>query len=320
MDLRQLRSFLAVIDHGSFSAAAQALFTVQSNVSTHVARLEDELGTTLLDRRTRQLTTAGSAVELRGREIVRQLNAISDDLATLEDRIIGNVVCGTTPSIGLAVIPPTLARSTRDLPEVSVSVVEAHSGTLMQQLLSGDIDLAITTGASHPELRSTPLFTEDIVAVLSIDHPFAGKPSVNLRDLAQTKLILPLQDNPLYDHISQAFSRAEVPLRAALEVGSSALVQAMAAAHVGVALVPATAAADRRQEKSVVKEIDDMPPRGVALTTRSGTQPTRALEAVSAIIAEIARTAAQSLPGCHTDEETSSRQSSLPGSDVLSIH
>jgi DNA-binding transcriptional LysR family regulator len=320
MDLRQLRSFLAVIDHGSFSAAAKALFTVQSNVSMHVARLEDEIGTTLLDRRTRQLTTAGSAVELRGREIVRQLNAISDDLAALEDRIIGEVVCGTTPSIGLAVIPPTLARSTRDLPEVSVSVVEAHSGTLMQQLLSGDIDLAITTGASNPELLSTPLFTEDIVAVLSIDHPFAGKASVNLRDLAQTKLILPLQDNPLYDHISQAFSRAEVPLRAALEVGSSALVQAMAAAHVGVALVPATAAADRRQQGSVVKEIDDMPPRGVALTTRSGTQPTRALQAVSVIIAEIARTAAQSLPGCHTDEETSSHQSSLPGSHVLSIH
>ena len=71
MDLRQLRSFLAVIDNGSFSAAATALFTVQSNVSTHVARLELELGTMLLDRRTRKLTAAGSAVELRSREIVR---------------------------------------------------------------------------------------------------------------------------------------------------------------------------------------------------------------------------------------------------------
>ena len=173
MDLRQLRSFLAVIDNGSFSAAATALFTVQSNVSTHVARLELELGTMLLDRRTRKLTAAGSAVELRSREIVRQLNAISEDLATLEDRIIGDVVCGTTAAIGLAVIPPTLARSSRDLPEVSVTVVEAHSGILMQQLLSGHIDLAITTGASNPELTSTPLFTEDVVAVLSIDHHLA---------------------------------------------------------------------------------------------------------------------------------------------------
>ena len=319
MDIRQLRSFLAVVDHGSFSAAAQALFTVQSNVSTHVARLEDELGVTLLDRRTRKLTTEGSAVEVRGREILRQLNAISDDLAALEDRIIGDVACGTTPSIGLAVIPPALARATRELPEVSVSVVEAHSGTLMQQLLSGDLDVAITTGASNPDLRSIPLFTEDIVAVLSTDHPFAAKPTVTLSDLAQTKLLLPLQDNPLYDHISRAFDQANVAMRAGLEVGSSALVQAMAAAHVGVALIPATAA-DQSDPNSVIKQIDDMAPRGVALTTARGTQPTRALQAFSSIIAEIARTAAQSLPGCHTDDTTSAAQPWLAGPDVLSIH
>ena len=320
MDLRQLRSFLAVIDNGSFSAAATALFTVQSNVSTHVARLELELGTMLLDRRTRKLTAAGSAVELRGREIVRQLNAISEDLATLEDRIIGDVVCGTTAAIGLAVIPPTLARSSRDLPEVSVTVVEAHSGILMQQLLSGHIDLAITTGASNPELTSTPLFTEDVVAVLSIDHHLASKPSVSLRDLANTRLLLPPQDTPLYDHISRPFSQASVPLSAALQVGSSALVQAMAAANVGIALVPATAAAGRNEQTSVVKDIDDMPPRDVALMARSSTQPARALQAVSAIIIEIARTAAASLPGCHTYDQASSPESLFPDSNVLSIH
>lgn len=296
------------------------MFTVQSNVSTHVAKLEDELGTTLLDRRTRQLTSAGSAVEIRGREIIRQLNAISDDLAALEDRIIGEVVCGTTPSIGLAVIPPTLARATRDLPEVSISVVEAHSGTLVQQLLTGDIDLAITTGASNPELHTTPLFTEDIVAVLSADHPFAAKSAVTLRDLAQTKLLLPLRDNPLHDHIARAFGQADVPLRSGLEVGSSALVQAMAAAHVGVALIPATAATDRPDQKSVVKPVDGMPPRGVALTIRSGTRPTRALDAVASLVAEIGRAAARSLPGCHTGDMTSGDQSSLLDADVLSIH
>ena len=319
MDLRQVRSFLAVVDNGSFSAAATALFTVQSNVSTHVARLEDELGVTLLDRRTRQLTQAGSVVEKRGREIVRQLSAIADDLAAIEDRIIGDVVCGTTPSIGLAVIPPTLARATRELPEVSVSVVEAHSGTLVQQLLAGDVDLAITTGASNPELQSTPLFTEDIVAVFSTDHPFAAKTSVTLRDLAQTKLLLPLHDNPLYDHIARAFSEADVPLRTGLEVGSSALVQAMAAAHVGVALIPATAAADHNERELVVKPISDMAPRRVALTTLSVSQPTRALEAVAFIIEEIAKDAAASLPGCHTDATTSSPQASVELPNVLSI-
>ena len=50
MDLRQLQAFLAVVDHGGFTAAAKATHTVQSNISTHVARLERELDATLIDR------------------------------------------------------------------------------------------------------------------------------------------------------------------------------------------------------------------------------------------------------------------------------
>jgi len=317
MDLRQLRSFLAVVDHGSFSAAAEAMFTVQSNVSAHVGRLEDELEAVLLDRRTRQLTPAGQVVELRAREIMRQLGAISDDLASIENRIIGEVVCGTTPSIGLWLIPPTLARASRELPEVDISVVEAHSGTLVQQLLGGEIDLAITTGASNPELRSTPLVNEDIVAVLSNDHPYAAKSEVTLRDLAQTKLLLPLQDNPLYDHIAKAFVDEGLPLRSRLEVGSSALVRAMAAAHVGVALIPATAAHDRDGPDCVVKDISDMPQRGVALTTRSALQPSRAIDAVATIIQETARDTVASMPGCVSTAP--SGRPSNGAADVVSI-
>ena len=52
MDVRQLAAIVAVADHGTFSAAARALYTVQSNVSGHVAKLERELGVTLIDRPT----------------------------------------------------------------------------------------------------------------------------------------------------------------------------------------------------------------------------------------------------------------------------
>ena len=60
MDLRQLAALTAIADHGSFSSAAKALFTVQSNVSAHIARLERELGATLVDRNRSTLTIEGS--------------------------------------------------------------------------------------------------------------------------------------------------------------------------------------------------------------------------------------------------------------------
>lgn len=305
MDLRQLRSLLAVIDHGSFSAAAEALFTVQSNVSGHVGRLEAEVGTTLLDRRSRELTPAGRVVERHSREILRQLEAITDGLAEIEDRIIGDVTCGTTPSVGLRVMPDLLARAASELPEVTVSVVAAHSGALLQQMAAGLLDLAITTFTpSTPDLRSTPLFSEAIVAVMSPFNPLAeinpdaDTPGIALQDLAATKVLLPRQDNPIYRHIQAAFATAELRLTDVMEIGSSELVQALAAAELGVAIVPATAATDGIAANTIVREIHDMTPRQVGLSVRTSGSDMRAVEAIEEMVIESTRLAAATMPGC----------------------
>src|SRR4051812_11290737 len=99
MDLRQLNALLSVAEHGSFSAAARALHTVQSNVSTHVARLERELGTTLIDRANGSLTAEGEVVAARARRIQSELDALTSDVASLNDEVAGHVrvgVIGTT--------------------------------------------------------------------------------------------------------------------------------------------------------------------------------------------------------------------------------
>ncbi|MEM7094683.1 MAG: LysR family transcriptional regulator [Actinomycetota bacterium] len=298
MDVRQLEAFLAVVDHGSFSAAATALFTVQSNISSHVGRLEDEVGAPLLDRRSRQLTPAGIAVERRGREVLRQISGIEDDLASLEERIIGEIECGTTPSVGLWILPTALAETTRAWPEVTVTIVEAQSDALMQQVLVGRLDMAITTNTRSADAAVEPLFDEDIVAVFADEHPLATAEAVSLAQLAEQTLLLPLPDNPLYRHIAQAFDQVRLPLRAPIEVGSSALVAAMAGKGLGVALVPATATHDSTEFGGRRVPIADLAPREVALTTRAGHPPSAAAGVVADIIVETARAAASTMPGC----------------------
>src|SRR6478609_4548020 len=81
MDVRQLAALVAIADHGTFSAAARALYTVQSNVSSHIARLEKEAGTTLVDRTNGGLTEAGSRVVERARRVLREIDDIAADLA-----------------------------------------------------------------------------------------------------------------------------------------------------------------------------------------------------------------------------------------------
>src|SRR5690606_34982574 len=106
MDLRQLAALTAVADHRSFSAAARALHTVQTNVSTHVARLERELGTSLVDRASGTLTEAGEIVVSRARRVQAELEALTADVAAAEGDISGQVRLGTIGTTGRWMVPP----------------------------------------------------------------------------------------------------------------------------------------------------------------------------------------------------------------------
>src|SRR5687767_11950356 len=99
MDLKQLQALVAVAEEGGFSAAAEALATVQSNVSAHVARLERELGATLVDRSAGRLTEEGVAVVERARRIETEMQALVADVAAVRHDVTGRVrlgVIGTT--------------------------------------------------------------------------------------------------------------------------------------------------------------------------------------------------------------------------------
>ena len=89
MDRKQLRALTAVAEHHSFSGAARALDTVQSNISAHIARLERELGLTLIDRATTEPTHEGRAVLERARRIEAEFEALDSDVASFARRDLG---------------------------------------------------------------------------------------------------------------------------------------------------------------------------------------------------------------------------------------
>ncbi|HVN50261.1 MAG TPA: LysR family transcriptional regulator, partial [Acidimicrobiales bacterium] len=125
MDLRQLAALVAVAEAGSFSAAARRLHTVQSNVSTHVARLERELDVVLVDRASGELTEAGSAVVTRARQIQAELDALEGDMASLHDEVSGHVRLGVIGTTARWVVPPLLVAMTERHPRVHLVVVDA---------------------------------------------------------------------------------------------------------------------------------------------------------------------------------------------------
>ena len=108
MELKQLEALAAVAEHGRFSAAARALDTVQSNISTHIARLEDDLGAILIDRSAGQLTPEGQVVLTRARRINTELAALRDDVTSMTSRVTGQVRLGIIGTTGRWLLPPLL--------------------------------------------------------------------------------------------------------------------------------------------------------------------------------------------------------------------
>ena len=110
MDRKKLRTLLAVAEHQSFSGAAKALGTVQSNVSAHVSRLENELGVTLIERSTNEPTPEGAAVLERARRIESEFSSLDSDLAYLRDVVVGSVRLGVIGTTARWLVPPLLQR------------------------------------------------------------------------------------------------------------------------------------------------------------------------------------------------------------------
>jgi LysR family hydrogen peroxide-inducible transcriptional activator len=182
MDLRQLSALVAVADQGSFSAAAEALHTVQSNVSNHVAHLEKELGVQLVDRHAGELTEEGQAVVERARRVSAELDALVADVAALRHEVVGTVRMGMIGTTARWLAPRLLEHVAEEHPQVHLIIADATSTTLEPLLAAGLLDLGVVTlPIPAPDLIGRPLFDEDLVLVVERNHPYATRTSIGWR-------------------------------------------------------------------------------------------------------------------------------------------
>jgi DNA-binding transcriptional LysR family regulator len=243
MDLRQFAALLAVEAQGSFSGAARVLHTVQSNVSTHVARLEREVGATLVDRSTGQLTEEGEVVAARARRIQAELDALSADVASLHDEVTGSVTLGMIGTTGRWLAPVVLQAMAVTHPRVHLVVVDATTTSLLPRLLEGQLDLAVVNlPVTDTELATEELFSEDTVLLAPAGHPLAQHDRIDFTDLDGVPLLLEPQGTGFRALLDSQATAAGITLRAQAEVDGMRLLASLAFEGFGAALVPATAA------------------------------------------------------------------------------
>ncbi len=292
MELRHLQAVVAIDDHRTFSAAADHLGTVQSNISAHIARLEQELGATLIDRANGHLTEEGAVVVARGRRVLSELDALVADVAACKDEVAGTVRIGVIGTTARWLVPQVMEQARVHHPQLRLVVVEGNTTGLEPQLANGQLDLAVLNlPVPGKDLIAKILFEEDLVLVVPQGHPLADSETpIPLAELAKLELLLPLRGTAFRDELDTALKPAGITLIPSGEIDGLRLIASLTFEGYGPSILPATAVPRllRPQFRSV--PVAGIPRRRVGVAQRSRglpSAPTRALlELLQAVVSD----------------------------------
>ena len=257
-ELRHLRAFLAVATERGFTRAAARLHCTQPAVTLLVRQLEESIGAKLLDRTTRnvQLTSTGAqllpAVERLLADLDGTLGGVRDAVA----RAQGRVVVAALPSIASALLPQVIAEISRSNPGIAVSVRDAVAGRISAMVRSGEADLGVGgRPADDEDLTFSPLLSDRLVAACPQSHALASRRSISWADLAGQPFISMSRDSSVRRLVDEAFVAIGMRRDPAYEVIYLSTAVSMAAAGLGIAVVPSSALSALNLERIVVRPL-----------------------------------------------------------------
>jgi DNA-binding transcriptional LysR family regulator len=301
LDVKQLRVLKAVAEHGSFSAAAEALSYTQPAISQQVAALEKQAGTTLVDRTSRgvRLTEAGLALVDHAEVVLARLAAAEAELEAMAGVRGGRVRLASFPTAGASLLPPAVALFTQRHPEVELSFVEREPEEAAQMLRAAKLEVAIVFEYGEYEQPELDRFYEGIelrrlvddpmYLALPLGHPAANKPRVRLRDLSEETWI---QESGNHSWCGRFHETACLAAGFTPKVGFRSddynVVQGLVAAGVGISLLPGLSLTNVREDIVIRSLGPNAPTRRIAAATLAGRYRSPATDAMLAILDEVA--------------------------------
>ena len=195
MDTNQLLAFISVAESGSFSLAAEKLHLTQPAISKRIASLEAQLHTHLFDRIGKRvlLTEAGTVLLSRARRIMRDIQDTRTSIGNLSSGVSGRLAMASSHHIGLHRLPPVLREFCRRYPQVIVDISFVDSEEAYQQVIHGDIELAVVTlsPADVDRIERRVLWPDPLSFMVAQEHPLARRSGVRLQQLLEYPAILP---------------------------------------------------------------------------------------------------------------------------------
>lgn len=302
MEFKQLQILVAISEHGSFSAAAKALDTVQSNVSAHLARLEKQLGTVLVERSSGLLTDEGEMVLTRARRILHEVEDIDADIHSLGEFTTGECRIGALGTTARWLMPPLLSSLARHHPGVHTTIVEGSTSSLLPRLASGEIDAALVHVPIIDEgFEVREMFAEELFLVAPTAHVLADRSTISLEELADYPILLAPRGTAQRRIIDRAAANKGVSLQSQAEIDGVRLMASLVFEGFGAAIVPASAVPGWLKGEFVRISMPDLSRRVVGWVQRPRPRPNRATLAVRDRAFQVAERHGPRQPGISLD-------------------
>ena len=250
MDIKQIRTLIAIAETGSATKAGELLHLVQPAVSRHIRMLEDECGVPLFERERHGmvLTDAGRTLVEYGRRALRELDKARAEIGPAAHAISGRVVIGLLASVSRLLAAELIARLRIKHPNVILGVNVGYSGNVMQWLDGGEVELALvydtrsSTGLQVEALLDERLYVIAPPGELAAEQPFP------LKQLENQPMVFPNHVHGLRGLIEHALAVAGIGVNVVAETNALDLQRSLVAKGFGYTILPSSAVLDELQQ------------------------------------------------------------------------
>lgn len=259
MDIKQLHYFIAVSEHMNFSKAAERLHISQPSLSNAIKKLEEEIGSPLLERNTRnlQLTEAGEVLFERAKVIVKNMEVLKIEMDEVIIHGTREITMGVMESIKHW-LPKVIANYKKDYPEMIIHLVDIlGSKRVKKSLKSYKTHLIITNQLmDDPELEVQTLYEERLVAVLPLHHPLAKKDKISITDISEEPFIISTEGFQTRRDILNTFEQAGKNIHIQFEIERFETAVSLVRENLGVTILPENYLQGPTAKTIVKKEIE----------------------------------------------------------------
>jgi len=275
MHLETLQVLCDLVETGSFSAAATQNFITQSAVSQQVRALEARFDRPLIERTKGhvQPTPAGQLLYQASKEITARYRELREQLQSFDSVVGGSVRLATVHSVGLYELSGPLKKFLKAYPQVNVQLEYSRSSKILEEVLSGRIDLGIVAYPNRrPQISVIPFREDRLVLVCAPHHPLARRQSLALSELDGEAFVGFERDIPTRRALDRILKRKNVTVRYVMELDNVDTIKRVVEIGAGVAIIPEPSVKQevRNRTLRIVQISDETLLRPLAIVYRQG--------------------------------------------------